>query len=135
MSSSNQQTNPIGDIEPKKFKVYRICSKDKNEERCRWGYTSEQWEGPRGGNPRRIQTHQNCTKNPKNNSYGYYIYQIIRETGGWSTKETSEGKWTYELINSFDTKEEALALENEMHERDENCCCGLPTCQGYGKKL
>ena len=123
----------------KDFKVYRLYSKDKNEERCYWGTSSEAWEGPRGGKPPRIKIHINITndktKGVTHKSYGYYIYQLIRATGGWCTKKQPQGKWTYELIKSFDTKEGALALENEMHERDENCCCSLPSCQGYNTKL
>lgn len=138
-SRMNQQTQPTGDIGPKKYKVYRIYSKDKNENRCYWGMSSEKWgPGSRGGVPRRIDVHirvtNDITRGVTHKSYGKYIYQTIRETGGWCLKKTPEGKWTYELINSFDTKEEALDLENEMHEQDKNCCCALGSCQGHSRR-
>ena len=99
----NPQDTSFGKYKYEKGKIYKLCCKDPTITEIYIGSTLNQY--------RRKHAHKNNSNNPNSRMYNYYVYQFIRENGGFEN-------WDLVILEEYPTenKNELVWKEREYIE-------------------
>ena len=95
---------PRGNIDYKKGVIYKICCKDVNIKNIYIGSTTN-FRG-------RKRQHKCACNNENDKSYNYYVYQFIRNNGGWNN-------WDLIEIEKYEATDIHNLLSRERHHIEE----------------
>jgi len=96
---------PRKPIDYSKTIIYKICCKDPNIKDVYVGSTTDLYS--------RKRNHKTSCNNPNSKGYNYYVYQFIRENGGWNN-------WQIIMIKKYskcESKQQCLKKERKYIEK------------------